>query len=312
MNRTRQILITILAFLTLSVIVSIIKISLQTQETQESFTFNVDNTGPGIGVIKIYDVISTSGSSNTFTQLSGSDSIVKSLDNFMQNPKVRAVVIRINSPGGTVSATQEIFQKIMQLRKNNIPVIASMGDISASGGYYISSACDEIYANPGTLTGSIGVVIAAPNFSKLFEEFGIDMNVIKSGKYKDILSSSRSLEEDERELLQTIVDDSYKQFLKDISLGRNIPISDFEEYADGRIFSGTQAREYGLVDQIGSYEDALNRARELAKLKANAPIYYDVANPFDVFVNSLGIKLFNIEHPFHNQKYSIVEYRYIP
>lgn len=311
MNKNRQILITILAFLTLSVIVSIINISLNMPEGGEQISFSVPRSGPGIGVVKIYEPISTASSSG-FTQQSGSDLIIETLERYRTNPNIRAIVIRINSPGGTVSATQEIFQKIMQIRKENIPVVASMGDIAASGGYYIASACDVIYANPGTLTGSIGVIISAPNFQKLFEEFGIDMNVIKSGKYKDILSSARVLEEDERLMLQQLVDLSYKQFLKDVSLGRNMPIADFREYADGRIFSGTQAFDYKLVDYIGSYENALAKTRELAKLRKDAPVYMHTVTPLEQILGSLSSRLQLPLNRLPAASYSIVEYRYAP
>ncbi len=281
-------------------------------ETGESFSFAIQKSGPGVGVVKIYEPISTGGDSGGFTPMSGSDSIIAALNRYEKNPDIKAIVVRINSPGGTVSATQEIFQKIIELRKKNIPVVASMGDIAASGGYYIASACDAIYANPGTLTGSIGVIISAPSFKKLFEEFGIDMHVIKSGKYKDILSSARILEEDERQLLQEIVDLSYKQFLKDVSLGRNMPIADFREYSDGRIFTGTQALEYNLIDFIGSYQDAVDKARELAKLKKNAPVYIHSVTPFEMFIGSINAKLFPDIQPLHGASYSIVEYRYAP
>ncbi|MFW5807598.1 MAG: signal peptide peptidase SppA [Spirochaetota bacterium] len=312
MNKDRQILITILAFLTLSIIVTVLQISMTLPEEGEKFAFPVERTGPGIGVVRIYEQISTASNSNAFGQQSGADLIVQTLDRYMNNPRIRAVVIRINSPGGSVSATQEIFQKVLELRKRNIPVIASLGDIAASGGYYIASGCDDIYANPGTLTGSIGVIIAAPSFRALFEEMGIDMNVIKSGEYKDILSSVRDLRDDERVLLQEVVDITYKQFLKDISLGRNMPIDDFEQYADGRIFTGTQAFDYGLVDYIGSFEDALNKAREQAGLKPDAPVYLDTINPVELFLGSLSTRLMPEIAALPRRNYSIVEYRYNP
>ncbi len=191
-----------------------------------------------------------------------------------------------------------------------------MGDVAASGGYYTASACNYIFANHGTITGSIGVIMMSPNLKGLFEKLGIQMNVIKSGKYKDILSSSRDVSEEELQLLQSLIDSTYKQFLKDVSLGRNLPISDFEQYADGRVVSGSQALDYKLVDQIGTYEDAIMKAKELANLPADAPVYYDSLTGFDQFLslfeNKLSFRLSGIGESIINQNYSIIEYRYIP
>lgn len=313
MDKNRQILITILIFMTLTLVVSIVKISL-TMTEQKEISFNINPNAPGVGVVTLYGAITTV-SSNGFTSVKGSDEVVAQLGRYSDDPKIRAIVLRINSPGGTVGATQEIFRKVMEIRQRNIPVVASMSDMAASGGYYVASAANYIFANQGTVTGSIGVIVSSPSFQKLFEDLGIGMNVIKSGQYKDILSSSREITEEERALLQELVDVTYTQFLKDVSLGRNIPISDFREYADGRIFTGSQALGYHLVDEIGTYENALAKAKELAKLPSNAPIYTDKQNAIDQFFGALNSRLntkLTIIPDIETSAFSVIEYRYQP
>ncbi|MBN1501606.1 MAG: signal peptide peptidase SppA [Spirochaetes bacterium] len=318
MEKERKMLIALLALIAFSVIISLVDISMKMNTSQQKSAINLTQTGPGVGIVRITGAISMNGDQGLLNQISGAEGIIKKLDEYSRNPDIKAIVIRIDSPGGTVGATQEIFNKIMSIRNSTerkVPVIASMGDLAASGGYYAASACDYIFANHGTLTGSIGVIIAAPNFKDLFQKLGIRMNVIKSGRYKDILSSSRELSQDELDLLQDIVDSSYNQFLKDVSLGRNIPIDDIRPYADGRILGGTKAVEVKLVDAIGGFEQAIQKAREMGKLPAGAPVYESTASPFDQFFSGLQ-GMFKISNPaasfFGSEKYSIVEYRYLP
>ncbi|MBN2435389.1 MAG: signal peptide peptidase SppA [Spirochaetes bacterium] len=311
MDKNRQLLTVIVLFLALTAILSIVRISISMNNSGAKNNLGFPDNSPGIGVIQIYGPITTSGESGAFSQSGGSDAIVEKLDQMQNDPKIKAVVIRINSPGGTVAATQEIFRKITEMRQQNIPVVASMSDLAASGGYYVASACSYIFANQGTITGSIGVIISSPNFKDLFEKYGISMNVIKSGRYKDILSSSRELEDDERELLQSVIDNTYRQFLKDVSLGRNMPIDEFSDYADGRIFSGSQALEYRLVDEIGTYSDSIKKAKELARLEENAPVYLESTSPFDQFFKSLEGKISSFDTPAALLNHSLVEYRYV-
>jgi len=317
MDKDRKILVSILAFLAFAVILSLINISItMNNQKKESISFSMSETAPGVGIVKIVGPITMSGDGSAFGSIYSSDAIIRHIGKLQNDPKVKAIVVRIDSPGGTVAATQEIFKKLYNARKKNIPLVASMGDVAASGGYYTASACNYIFANHGTITGSIGVIMMSPNLKGLFEKLGIQMNVIKSGKYKDILSSSRDVSEEELQLLQSLIDSTYKQFLKDVSLGRNLPISDFEQYADGRVVSGSQALDYKLVDQIGTYEDAIMKAKELANLPADAPVYYDSLTGFDQFLslfeNKLSFRLSGIGESIINQNYSIIEYRYIP
>ena len=179
-----------------------------------------------------------------------------------------ALILRIDSPGGTVGDSQEIFSAINRLKSKGCKVVASFGNISASGGVYIGVASDKIIANPGTITGSIGVIIRGNNISELLDKIGIKFETVKSGLFKDILSPDKPLSKEGRALLQNLIDESYKQFTEAVSTSRNIPIEDVKSFADGRIFTGTQAKELGLVDDIG--DEYL--AREVAAKMANIDI----------------------------------------
>jgi protease-4 len=317
MEQSRRILLTILVFLTITTVLAVYSTATSINKHKSSADFLLaGKTVPSIGVIKIYGAIAITGETTIFGEQGGSDAIVAQLDRFLNNNLIKAVVIRIDSPGGTVAATQEIYNKIMKLRARNIPVVASMGDIAASGGYYVASACNYIIANHGTLTGSIGVILASPDLTGLMEKTGIKMNVIKSGSYKDILSSTRTLSPDETALLQEIIDITYRQFLKDVSLGRNLPISDFEAYADGRIFTGDQAVKYRLVDEIGTFEDSIAKARKLADLPENAPIFEEEYSPFEKLLAGMGMSsksLKKIENTIGStlNPYIKIEYRFV-
>jgi protease IV len=181
--------------------------------------------------------------------------------------RVRALVLRVNSPGGTVGACQEVYTAIGRLRDKGIPVVASMGDIAASGGVYISMAATEIFANPGTITGSIGVIIRGNDLSALYSKVGVSPKVIKSGAHKDMMASYRSLSEEEQSLLQGLINDSYDQFVEAITSSRNRPRAEVESIADGRIMTGRQAHAAGLIDSLGDLESAVERAGKLAGIE---------------------------------------------
>ena len=213
-----------------------------------------------------------------------------------------------------MAATQEIYQKVWKLRKKNIPIVASLSEIAASGGYYVASACNTIIANQGSITGSIGVIAASPNLQGLFEKLGIKMTVIKSGKYKDILSSYRGLGDDERKLLQQLIDISYKKFLKDVALGRNMNQSDIRPYADGRVMTGETALQCKLIDGLGTFEDALLKAKELGGLSEDAPVYEELKTPFEELLMSVDAAMSSrtrLENHL-NMGYYPVEYRFLP
>ncbi|NJL98799.1 MAG: signal peptide peptidase SppA [Synechococcaceae cyanobacterium SM2_3_2] len=176
-----------------------------------------------------------------------------------------ALVLRIDSPGGTVGDSQEIYQALQQLR-SKVKIVSSFGNISASGGVYIAMGSHKIVSNPGTITGSIGVIIRGNNIERLLDKVGVSFQVIKSGPYKDILSFDRGLSPEEQRILQDLVDVTYSQFVATVASARQLPEATVRSFADGRIFSGEQALRLGLVDQLGSEEDARRLAAELAGL----------------------------------------------
>ncbi len=177
-----------------------------------------------------------------------------------------ALLLRIDSPGGTVGDSQEIHAALLRIREKGCHVVASFGNVSASGGVYIGVAAEKIVANPGTITGSIGVILRGNNLSKLLEKIGIRFETIKSGTFKDILSPDRSLTTEERALLQSLIDSSYSQFVAAVAEGRNLSKETVRQFADGRVFTGSQAKELGLVDELGDEDSARKLAAKLAGL----------------------------------------------
>ncbi|NGZ61545.1 MAG: signal peptide peptidase SppA [Nitrospira sp. LK265] len=198
---------------------------------------------------------------------------IEDLKRFSENPSVKAIVIRIDSPGGGVVPSQEIYDAVKRVRsKNNKAVIASMGSVAASGGYYIAAATDRIVANPGTLTGSIGVIMETANVEGLLRKIGVEGVVIKSGKYKDVGSPLRKMSADERGLLQAVMDDVHKQFIEAVAEGRSLEIRVAQALADGRIFTGRQAKEAKLVDELGDLEDAIQLAAEVVGIEGEPKV----------------------------------------
>ena len=183
-----------------------------------------------------------------------SQSIVRQLSNYRHNPKVRGIILRIDTPGGAVAPAQEIYSEILKLRAANKIVYASMGTVAASGGYYIACAADYVLANPGTLTGSIAAVMAFNNVEELTKKIGVKPDIIKSGLYKDVGSPLRAMKADERNLLQNVVDDVHQQFVQAVSEGRGLPVAEVSKIADGRIMTGQQALKLKLVDEMGGLE----------------------------------------------------------
>ena len=188
-----------------------------------------------------------------------------------KDESIKAVVIDVDSPGGAVGASQEIYRAIEKLREKK-PVIVSMGNVTASGGYYISAPANVIYANPGTITGSIGVIIQHVDVSEILNKFGVKVNTIKSGANKDILYPTKPLLPEQKALLEKTVMDVYDQFLDAIVRYRPIKKDVLKSYADGRVFSGNEAKALGLVDKIGNIQDAISEAKKLGKLEEDAPV----------------------------------------
>ncbi len=217
--------------------------------------------GTKIAVIEIEGVISNSKDIN------------KNLNYFNDRQDIKAIILRINSPGGAVGPSQEIYQEILKIKKTT-KVIASLGTVAASGGYYIASAADSIVANPGTITGSIGVIIEFMNFKGLLDKVGVTGTVIKSGKFKDTGSPLREMRVDERKYMQAVIDDVHGQFVDAVTTSRELDREKVLKMADGRIFSGNKALELGLVDSIGNLSDAVEVTKKMLGLKGKHLLVY--------------------------------------
>jgi len=205
--------------------------------------------------------------------ISDSDEVVEQIQGFAEDQQIRAVVLRINSPGGGVAPSQEIYQAVLELKKKK-KVVVSMGSVAASGGYMIAVAADRILANPGTITGSISAVMHYANVEELMKKIGVSSYVIKSGKFKDIGSPTRKMTVEEQSLIQGIVDDIYDQFVQIIAKNRKLPLEDVRKIADGRVFSGRQAKERGLVDGLGGFQDAVVLAGRLSGMEGKPEIIH--------------------------------------
>ena len=222
-----------------------------------------------VALFDIYGGISDSAAaSGVLSRSSGvsSNAVIAGLRKAREDD-VKAILLRINSPGGTAAASQAIFDELMRVREEtDIQIVASLGDVAASGGYFVASAAHHIVTNPTTVTGSIGVIIRTQNLSPLLDKVGVENSTIQSGQYKDILSPYRNPKPEETELLQGIVTESYQQFLNSIVAGRKMSLEKLKPLADGRIFTGIQAQKAGLADSLGNYADALDQVAELAKI----------------------------------------------
>ncbi|HNT90630.1 MAG TPA: signal peptide peptidase SppA [Smithellaceae bacterium] len=189
--------------------------------------------------------------------------ISEQLEEFANDGSIIAVVLRVDSPGGSVAASQEIYDAVVELRKSK-KVVASMGSIAASGGLLVACAADKIIANPGTITGSISAIMQFANFEELLKKIGLKSSVVKSGKYKDIGSPLRDMTPEERKIIQELVDDIYNQFIDVVVKDRKLSREKVLEIADGRVFSGRRAKEYGLIDDLGDMNYAAKLATQLA------------------------------------------------
>jgi len=237
---------------------------------------------PAVGWIAIHGVIANSDSGKPWDR--GVEQWVRRLRAMSEDKDVKAIVLDINSPGGSVGAVQELYSQIERVRKEkHIPVVALFDDVAASGGYYIASACDKIVAHPGTLTGSIGVIFDVANVQGLLKKIGVSMDPVKSGKHKDIGSPARPMTAEERALLQSLIMDAYGQFVGAVSEGRKIPVEKVKPLADGRIYSGRQALDLHLVDQLGDSEDAIMLAGQLSGISGRPKVKRELDHFSDLF-----------------------------
>ncbi len=241
MKKRHPILFAFLSLIVLTVIIFIASYALTIRAGSWSIV-----PGKKIALVKIEGVILDSRE------------IIEELKEYNSNESVKAILLRIDSPGGAVAPSQEIYEEVKKIRdEGKKKIVTSMGSVAASGGYYIASVSDKIVANPGSITGSIGVIMELANVSGLMKKVGVESVIIKSGKYKDIGSVFRAMTKEERDLLQGLMDDVHDQFIEAVAVGRDIEKEQLIPIADGRVFTGRQARELGLVDEIGNMQDAI-------------------------------------------------------
>jgi protease-4 len=206
---------------------------------------------------------------------------VEKLVKLRKNDRVKAIVLRIDSPGGGVGPAQEIHAEVKKAQQEK-KVLVSMGSVAASGGYYVACAADRILANPGSITGSIGVIVESLNVEELLRKLGLRSTVVKSGKHKDIGSPLRPMTEEEKKLLQGVIDSVHDQFIRAVAEGRKLPVEKVRQLADGRIFSGDQAKSLGLVDELGNLEDTIALAAKMAGIKGEPEVLYPEKKKFSL------------------------------
>ncbi len=214
-----------------------------------------------VGVVELTGVITSS------------KKIIEQIKTFKENSAIKAIVLRVNSPGGGVGPSQEIYREILKTKKTK-KVIASFGSVAASGGYYAACASDGIMADPGTITGSIGVIMEYANFQEIMKKIGLAPVVIKSGKFKDMGSPVRPIKDEEKKILQGVADEIHLQFIKDVAKGRGIKQEKIAKIADGRIYTGEKAMEIGLVDKLGNLDDAIDWAGKIGGVKGKIKAVY--------------------------------------
>ncbi len=226
--------------------------------------------GSRIGVVSVRGVIADS------------KEVVDQLKKYRKDQRIKAIILRIDSPGGSTAASQEIYREV---QRTNIQkkVVVSMGNVAASGGYYIALAAQRIVANPATLTGSIGVIMEVSNFKELLQKVGVSREAIKTGPYKDIGSPFRAMKPEERRLLQAVIENVYRQFVDVVVKGRKISREQVEKIADGRVFTGAQAKDLGLVDDLGSFEDAVDLTKKMVGLSGEVKLIYPDKKRFSLW-----------------------------
>jgi len=224
-----------------------------------------------VAVIELAGIMTSSH--NVGSRAVSARKILAQLEKYRDDDSVKAIVLRVDTPGGTVVAAQEIHGELMRLRAGSKKkVVVSMGDLAASGGYYVACAADRIFASPGTLTGSIGVIMQFPNYQGLFGKIGLGTNTIKSGEFKDVGNGAREMSDRDRRLLQGLVDDVYSQFVDAVAAGRRMSPEQVRPLADGRVFSGRQAQQLGLIDELGDLDAAIAAAGKLAGIEGKPEV----------------------------------------
>jgi protease-4 len=241
-----------------------------------------------IAVLDVNGVIQDTNDTESFFQAAGYNhqAFMKRLDFIKEDDSVKGIILKVNSPGGGVVESAEIHDKLLEIQKETKkPVYVSMGSMAASGGYYISAGAKKIFASEETMTGSLGVIMQGINYEGLAEKYGVDFVTIKSGQYKDIMSPTRQMTEEERQILQKMIDNSYEGFVKVISEGRKMTTDQVKQIADGRIYDGRQAKELNLIDGFGYLEDVIEQMMEQEKLKDAKVVRYTEQIGFGSLLN---------------------------
>lgn len=238
-----------------------------------------------------------------------STTILRQLTTFTKDKSIKAIILRIDSPGGGVGPSQEIYREVRRTRETK-KVIVSLGGTAASGGYYIASAGDKIVANPGTITGSIGVIMQFYQYKELAEKIGFRREVIKSGEFKDIGNPHRDLTEKDKEILDAVISDIQSQFVNDVATGRQLSPEKVMEIADGRIFTGAMAKEWGLVDQLGNFQDAVILAKEMAGIEGDVNLVYPQRKKLRLLDIILGEATNSMSQIIRDSMKSRIEYRW--
>jgi len=247
-----------------------------------------------VAVIPLSGSITSAGGSLLFGPTITPSMVREQLGKAEKDMAVKAVVLRIDSPGGTVAACQEILREIEKVKKSK-PVVVSMGEMAASGGYYISAEADKIVALPGTLTGSIGVISQIPNVKELYQKLGIEMQIFTGGEHKDMYAGLRELTPEEEQIMQKLVDEYYEQFVDVVAQGRGLSQEKVRNLATGQLYSGVEAKELGLVDELGGLDTAIDLAAELAGVTAPEVEYYQPSSK-SLLESLLGVDLNNLAY----------------
>jgi protease-4 len=228
-------------------------------------------SGSKVAVVELSGIMTSSQSAGS--RATSARKVIAQLEKYREDAAVKAIVLRVDTPGGTVVAAQEIHGELLRLRAEaGKKIVVSMGDVAASGGYYVACAADRVYASPGTMTGSIGVIMQFPNYQALFGKIGFGTNTIKSGEFKDVGNGAREMTDRDRKLLQALVDDVFGQFVEAVAAGRKMTPERVRPLADGRIYSGRQAKQLGLVDELGDLDAAILAAAKLAGIEGKPEV----------------------------------------
>jgi protease-4 len=302
MNKSTKIFIVILGVLLVFGMFATLFVYLIFKSTEDNDKLAISGFGSKVAVVELVGVIESA------------NDIVKQFKKYREDNSIKAIVFRIESPGGGVAASQEIYEEVKKTREAGMPIVVSMGSVAASGGYYVSCGASKIVANRGTVTGSIGVIAQFVRLDPLLGKIGIEMTTIKSGKFKDVGNPYREMTKEDKAYFQRLIDGVYMQFITVVERERNILLDSVRIIADGRVYTGEQAHEIGLVDTLGTYEDAIAIASKMAGIKGKPSIVKERkkrVSIFDLmFDGSKLTSLLGVKDDFANQP--ILQYKMVP